>query len=114
MSYIYLASPYADPDEVVRQERADLARRACAKLMLATGKPIFSPICHSHGLADYLPEPLRHSHDFWTDMDLPLLTNAVGLAVLQLPGWTESRGVLAEIAFATKHKIPVEYLPADY
>lgn len=116
MSFSYLASPYANPDD--RTDHAYMnvrfieACEAAAKLM-AQGHRIFAPICHSHPIADHLPSELRTSHTFWLKQDFALLTMADRLIVLQLHQWKRSYGVAQEIAFARDHSIPVEYLDPE-
>ena len=43
--------------------------------------------------------------EFWLDMDLVILQHAWG--VLLIPGWEDSRGAVAEAAFAEKHGLSV-------
>lgn len=103
MSFIYLAGPYSHPDPTVRQRRFEQLNRYAARLMEA-GIPMFSPISHSHPIADHMVED--RGHDFWMAMDLPILRHAAGLLVLTLEGWQESRGVGDEFTFAVDHGIP--------
>jgi hypothetical protein len=108
MSFVYLASPYTPTAGESVNERADAAKRYAAKLM-SDGHVVFSPIAHSHHVADHLPAHLRVDHDFWMEQDMPLLRAAGRLVVLMLPGWERSRGVAQEIQEATRMNIPVEY-----
>lgn len=104
--FIYLASPYSHPDPKVREQRFEQACKAAAELM-AAGAIVFCPIAHSHPIGLWLP---NQTHEMWMAQDLPLLARATGLAVLQIDGWTESRGVQEEIDFALDHGIPVKYI----
>lgn len=106
--FIYLASPYSHPDPKVREQRFEAACKAAAELMLA-GAIVFCPIAHSHPISLRIPEH-KQPHGFWMAQDLPLLARATGLAVLQIDGWLDSRGVQEEIDFAIKHQIPVKYI----
>ena len=106
--YIYLASPYSHPDLAVRVARYEAACKAAAELMLA-GAIVFCPIAHSHPISLWIPEH-KQPHEMWMNQDLPLLARASGLAVLQIDGWLDSRGVQEEIEFAIKHSIPVKYI----
>lgn len=108
MSFAYLASPYSDPDATVREQRYRAALRATAKLA-ADGACVFSPIVHTHHL-----EPLtgRKPHDFWMDLDRPILRHADKLVVLMLEGWKYSRGVAEEMEIAARAGIPIEYMEA--
>lgn len=103
MSFIYLAGPYSHPDPTVRQRRFEQLNMYAARLMEA-GIPVFSPISHSHPIADHMVDD--RGHDFWMAMDLPLLRLASGLLVLTLEGWEESRGVASEIDEARFYSVP--------
>jgi nucleoside 2-deoxyribosyltransferase len=74
------------------------------------GNAVFSPIAHSHGVADYMPEHIRLNGDFWMEQDLPLLAKCDEIVVLCLEGWEQSSGVQQEIAFARERGIPVRRL----
>jgi hypothetical protein len=62
-----------------------------------------------HPIALAAREPLPEGWAFWKTQDLPILNHATRLVVLRLPGWEESEGVGAEIAFAKMLRIPVDY-----
>lgn len=106
MSLIYLASPYTHPDQETVYRRYRVACAAAAILM-EEGHTVFSPIAHSHAIADFLPDAVRFDHDHWMRQDLAILALCDEMHVLPLPGWGQSRGVAAEIAFATERGIPV-------
>lgn len=95
---IYLASPYSHPNAFIREQRFDEACRAAGKIM-KLGHVVFSPIAHSHPIAE---RGIEGSWDFWQKQDLPILERCDALAVLELDGWKESVGVQAEIAHAEK------------
>lgn len=106
---IYLASPYTHSDKNVLDARCIAAQKATARLMLE-GNIVFSPIAHSHGVADHMPDAVRCDGDFWMEQDLPLLARCDEMVVLCLDGWRESSGVRQELAFATEKGIPVRYM----
>lgn len=105
--YVYLASPYTHPDPFVREARFKAACKAAADLMLA-GEIVFCPIAHSHPIDLCFGEP--GSGEFWKRQDHPFLAGAVKVKVLCLRGWDDSHGVMAEIAYARDHNIPVEFI----
>lgn len=105
MSYIYLASPYSHPDAAVREARFKAACKKAAQYA-SKGIAVFSPIAHSHPVADYMNEAARMDFDLWMRIDLPLLRMASELHVLCIEGWRSSRGVTREIEFATQIGIP--------
>jgi nucleoside 2-deoxyribosyltransferase len=100
---IYLASPYSHPSAHVRQQRFEAACRAAAALLRA-GIPVFSPIAHSHPIAQHgLPD----TWEFWRSIDREYLRRCRALVVLRLSGWDTSVGVQAEIELARRWGIPV-------
>jgi nucleoside 2-deoxyribosyltransferase len=108
MSLIYLASPYSHPDPIVREERFKAVCRKSAEL-LTNGKNVFSPIAHSHPIQVYGDLP-KADWEFWRAFDFEILAKCDVLYVLKLPGWSESRGVLAEIEEAARCRINVLFL----
>lgn len=112
MSYIYLASPYSHPEASVREERFKAACKKAAQY-LSKGKACFSPIAHSHPIADYMEEAARMDFELWMKADLPLLKDAAELHVLCLDGWRTSRGVTREIEYADQVGIPVKQVYLD-
>ena len=107
---IYLASPYSDPDPAVREARFDAACAHTAT-MIRAGRLVYSPIVHSHPLANH---GLGADWDFWAAHDRAMLGLCEALVVLELPGWQQSVGVRAEVAIARELGLPVEVVdPAD-
>jgi hypothetical protein len=103
--YWYICSPFTDPDPEVRRRRYEQALQATATLMLRD-YCVFSPLSHSIPLTDPRFE-LPQYHEFWMKQDLAILEASVGVILLQLPGWEQSRGVRAEIEHAKKCGLPV-------
>ncbi|MEX0718371.1 MAG: DUF1937 family protein [Planctomycetaceae bacterium] len=107
---IYVASPYSDPDPLVREQRFDAVCRAVAALM-HSGVVAFSPIVHGHPLVAH---GLPVEWPFWERFDCEHLSRCDELVVLMLDGWRNSRGVRAEIRIAGDLGISVRFLdPAD-
>lgn len=100
---IHLASPYSHPSALVRRERFEAACRAAAALLRA-GIPVFSPIAHSHPIAQH---GLPGSWDFWRAVDCEYLRRCDALVLLRLPGWERSVGVHAEVAAARQWGMPI-------
>ncbi len=103
---IYIASPYTDPDPAIRQARYRAACLATAELM-RHGLNVFSPIVHSHPLAEL---GLPSDWGFWQRIDRDMLVRCDELVVLMLDGWRQSRGVTAEIELAHGYDIAVRYV----
>jgi hypothetical protein len=86
--------------------RYEEACRALAQLS-QLGISIYAPIPHTHPMTRYIP---LQSHDFWMRFDLPLLLSCDEVWVLMLDGWEQSKGVMAELEVARKHRIPISFV----
>ena len=65
---IYLAIPYTfNPEYSFR-----VANKITAQLM-SRGHVVFSPISHSHPVADHLPDELRTDSNWWMTQDIPFV-----------------------------------------
>ena len=101
-SMVYLASPYAHPSAAVREARLEAARYVCGKLVDG-GVIVMSPLVYLGELA----QKGVHPPQGWYAYDLQLLARCDELLVLQLPGWEDSKGVLAEVAGAQTKGMPI-------
>ncbi len=106
---IYLASPYSHPDTAVREQRFRAACHAAVALLHA-GRVVFSPIAHSHPLAQH---GLPGNWHFWERYDRAFLERCDEVMVLMLDGWQESVGVQAEIRIARELGKPVRFLGVE-
>lgn len=96
---IYLACPCSAPDPKVREQRFNAVNDVAARIM-KTGRIVFSPISHTHPIAE--AGDLPKGWDFWERFDTAYLSMSKELWILPLEGWKESRGVQAEVAIAKK------------
>lgn len=103
----YLATPYSKYEGGIEEAFLEAARQA--SLLIDSGIPVFSPICHSHPIAiEGGIDPLDHL--VWLDVDAPMMRAAHGLIVCKMPGWLDSYGVSVEIeAFRDADK-PIIYM----
>ena len=106
---VYLATPYTHPDARIRQARFEIANHVAAWIM-RQGHSVFSPISHSHHIAEHLPDDLLLNHEFWMDQDLPLLRVCNALWVYPANAAQTSKGVVREIREAEALGIPVRYV----
>jgi len=96
MAKIYLAIPYTfNPDLSFK-----VANKIAADLM-SKGHVVFSPISHSHPIADHLPKELRTDSDWWMTQDLPFVewcdeVHVVSVGALGDRYIAESKGVQQE------------------
>jgi len=103
---IYLASPYTHEDAAVMRSRFETVCERAAYLM-RRGLHIYSPIAHSHPIAQYgLPKDWK----FWEEYDRKILAVCGELYVLTIDGWFQSKGVSAEINIALELLLPVKYV----
>ena len=100
---IYLASPYSDPDPLICEARFVAVCRAAAELM-RKGANIFSPIAHTHPIAQF---GLPKGWEFWEQYDRLYLEACSELWVLMLDGWRESKGITGEIRIINELGKPV-------
>jgi hypothetical protein len=108
MGFVYLASPYSSISKVVMEQRFKQACQAAAELM-DLGFFVFSPIAHSHPIADYMDERRRTDCEFWLRQDEAVLAAAREMIILVLEGWRTSKGVTREIEYCQKHNIPIRH-----
>lgn len=106
----YLASPYSHPDRAVRVQRFEAACRAAAALMRG-GVHLYSPIAHTHPIAE--AGDLPKGWDFWKQYDSAILSCCHTLIVLRIDGWQESKGIQAELQIAAELGITIEYIDPD-
>lgn len=105
---IYIASPYSHPDSAIREKRfRDVCKLAAA--MMISGMKVFSPIAHSHPIAEHGELPALDL-DFWMAQDKAFLDVCDALVVYTCDGWRESKGIAIEIEYASKIGLPVFYV----
>ena len=107
---IYLATPYTHVDKTVMVDRFNRVNKVAAKIM-EQGKYVFSPISHTHPIAE--AGVLPRGWDFWSDYDRVMISRCTCLYVLMIDGWKESKGVQAEIELAKHYDLPVVYIDED-
>lgn len=110
---IYLASPYSHEDRKVRKARFDAVCWKAAELM-EEGFIVFSPIAHSHSIAQHMLEKRVCDFDFWIEQDLDYIRLwADELYVFCLYGWAASKGVLREIKLAVELGKSIHFLNVE-
>ena len=106
-SLVYLATPYTLYHAGIDVAYED-ACRLSARLLL-DGVKIFSPIVHSHAIAEHGNlDPLDHS--FWLPINESTMQASDALLVAKMVGWENSFGVSHEIEWFTERGKPVHYL----
>lgn len=104
---IYLALPYTHPDPKVRESRFNIANGVAGRIM-KQGYLVFSPISHTHPIAEKVRLPKEW--DFWKRQDETFLHWCDEFWVLMMSGWKESKGVQAEIEIAKELGKPIKYI----
>jgi len=107
---IYLAIPYSFNPELSFR----IANKVAAGLM-ADGHLVFSPISHSHPIADHLPEELRTNSNWWMKHDLPMIDWADKVHVVCIGEngselIEQSKGVCMELIHAKETKKPIHII----
>ena len=108
---VYLASPYSHAEAEVRVKRFEAVAIATAYLMAQYKFVVYSPIVHSHTVAQYLDTEL--DHDCWLTQDRSHIITCAAMWVYKLKGWDKSFGVSWEIGLCNGLGIPVQYLETD-
>jgi len=103
----YLASPYRSWNLADRVARFNAVRQWAGRLLRA-GVLVLPPLAHTITIADGFD--VAPTSRAWQRWDTTILRRCDRLIVLQLPGWTTSRGVEAEIREADRIGMPVHYL----
>jgi hypothetical protein len=98
--YIYLAGPYTHEDTLVREIRFLEAVRATSHVINKLHINAFGTIVHSHPIATRYSMPVEW--EFWADYDEALISHAVELWVIAIPGFTNSMGVQTELKIAQR------------
>ncbi|MFG1399808.1 DUF1937 family protein [Roseixanthobacter pseudopolyaromaticivorans] len=110
-SFVYLATPYSLYGAGRPSAAYDAARHAAH--LVERGIKVFSPIVHSHHVAEIgRIDPL--SHDLWMTQNEPFMRAASVLVAVRLPGWEKSVGMAMEAEFfqrAGKPIVEMEALP---
>ena len=99
MKLIYLASPYSHKDPAVRAFRAEQAVRY-AGWLIEEGFMVFSPIAHTHPIAEVADVPT--DWEYWQEYDRRMIDACDELMVIDMVGLKESTGVKAEVAYAAE------------
>lgn len=107
----YVATPYSKfPDGI---EAAFRASCVVAGELLKRGLRVYSPIAHTHPIAEYAKIDL-FDHDIWLPFDEAMMNACGTLIVAQLPGWEDSRGIAHEIEYFRNAGKPRFDLPCAY
>jgi len=106
-SLIYLASPYSHLDPAIREARFRAVCHVASKLM-AEGMFVFSPIAHTHCIAQQGDLPT--GWEYWREFDTRMIMACDELWVLMLPGWRESAGLTAERQIASQLQKRIRFM----
>ena len=101
---IYLAAPYSHSNPSIRQSRFMAANQAAAKL-IGMGHIVFSPISHSHPIAQVMG---NHLSRIWLDQDRHFVEWADCMVIVDiLADWDTSNGISVEIKWMRKAGKPI-------
>lgn len=110
----YVATPYSYPNHDVERQRYVAACRATAALMRAfPDRTFYCPVAASHGIAEH--GELAGDWETWRRQDEAMMDVCGSIIVVMMPGWRESKGVRAEVAYMTARDKPVwTWNPAEH
>ncbi|MFQ5454144.1 MAG: DUF1937 family protein [Candidatus Zixiibacteriota bacterium] len=100
---IYIASPYWDNDEAVRDARRAIAIKYSERLA-KFGILNYSPLGYSSQHYKNVPEK------YWIAHGLKMIDACTEVHVMCLDGWDKSEGVIGEIEKAKQLNIPIKYI----
>ena len=103
---IYLAIPYSG----IETHSFEIANKVAGALM-KRGIVVFSPISHSHTIAEMCELPTEWG--FWDSQDKEFIARCDEVIVICLDGWDRSRGVTAELDYATQAGINIRFFDID-
>lgn len=107
MARIYLASPYSDPDPLVRKNRVRLAEAKAIELMEA-GNQVFSPVVYGGRMVELGCEL---DDAYWDEWSMSFLQKwAEVLAFYRIDGFRKSEGMTKEWVYACDHHMPIIYV----
>jgi hypothetical protein len=106
-SLIYIASPFTTEDPQLKEYRFEVVCAVCAVMMRESGLHVFSPIAHGYPIAKY---GLPTDWGYWEDACKVMISRCQRFVVVMLDGWDKSTGVLAEIEYAKKMGLNIEYI----
>lgn len=110
MLKIYIATPYSHPDQSIRQARYEAVTDYAAMLFNLGCNP-FSPITHSHPMAER--NKLKGDWEAWKEVDRQHIEWADEVYVFCQDGWENSKGVRAEIEIARTLGKPINFVSPD-
>lgn len=100
----YLATPYSKYPGGIHKAFAHAA--ALAARLFAAGVKVYSPIAHTHALADHSAlDPLDHS--IWLPFDEAMMAAASSIVVAHMDGWQDSNGIAFEIGVFERAGKPI-------
>lgn len=109
---VYVASPYTHSDRRVRRKRAQAVIHLTVQLIQQFPNiHFFSPIAHSHALAEVGDLPCEF--EYWEEFDRRVLSACDELWVAMLEGWKQSKGIKSEIFIMNELMRKVSYINPD-
>ena len=103
MKKIYLAIPYTGNEE----QNFKIANKVAGQLM-SKGNIVFSPISHTHPIA--IECNLPGDWKYWKSFDIAFIKWCDEVQIIALPGWRQSKGVMAEIDIAKKNNKKIKFI----
>lgn len=107
---IYLASPYTHEDKLVMKTRFLLAEQCLAHLIMQNVH-VYSPIVHFHEVA--AKYRIETEFSYWKKINFDMIRRSDMMYVLDIDGWSRSKGVQAEMELAQTLYIPIQMVDSN-
>jgi hypothetical protein len=111
-TFWYLATVYSSYPE--GKEAARKEALAYANMLIQAEVPTFSPVVHSHPIAEETANLPAFSHLIWMPQDLAILRGASGLLIAPMLGWRLSKGIGIEVEEAKRLGLPIYILDGHW
>lgn len=109
MTFWYLGTQYSRHPQGIHIAHMESCEAAAT--CIKAGIPVFCPIAHTHHVAQFGKiDPL--DHEIWLPADRPFMMAAIGMIVLQTPGWETSYGLRHEMEFFEQRDRPILIMTA--
>jgi Domain of unknown function (DUF1937) len=92
----YLATPYNSWGG--GRTDAFLMAARYAGMLTEMGVPIFSPVCHFHPQARWVPKP-EPSDKIYVEANQRFLIRCYGILIITMEGWRNSENIKAELSY---------------
>lgn len=116
----YVACPYTQGTSNLSKEDAEALKKSrhlqatkAASQLFCKGIISYSPLTCGFPMEQEMSEEHVEDYDAWIQMCLTILEHCDEVYVLCLQGWSKSKGVKIEVAYAKANKLKISYINFD-